>query len=101
VRRLGFIVDFPFPNAAEREQIWRRVFPPNVLDIDEKKDYRKLAQLNVSGGNIRSIALGAAFKAADAGDSKIRMPHILLATKREYQKTERTLTQAEVYGWLG
>jgi ATP-dependent 26S proteasome regulatory subunit len=77
VRRLKFIVDFPFPDAAQREQIWRRVFPPNVLDINETKDYRKLAQLNVSGGNIRSIALAAAFKAAYAGAPKIGMPHIL------------------------
>ena len=26
-RRLRFVVDFPFPDAAERAEIWRRVFP--------------------------------------------------------------------------
>ena len=61
-------------------------------------DPRKLAQLNVSGGSIRNIALGAAFLAADEA-SAIGMEHIRRAAESEYSKLERTLTAAETGGW--
>ena len=55
---------FPFPDAAQRAEIWRRVFPRDAAEGDRR---RALARLNVAGGNIRNIALGAAFLAAEAG----------------------------------
>lgn len=97
LRRLRFIVKFPFPDAAQRAEIWRRVFPPSTPT--EGLDYTRLAQLSIAGGNIRSIALNAAFIAASAGEP-IRMSHILTAAQGEYTKIERTLTGAEVKGWL-
>jgi SpoVK/Ycf46/Vps4 family AAA+-type ATPase len=99
VRRLQFIVDFPFPDVNQRAEIWRRVFPSGVLEIDESKDFQKLARLNVSGGNIRSIALKSAFLAAEER-SLVTMRHLLRAAKSEYAKNERTLTDAEIYGWV-
>ena len=53
---------------------------------------------NVAGGNIRNIALNAAFLAADGG-TPIEMSHVLRAARTEYAKLERTLTDAEVAGW--
>lgn len=95
-RRLRFIVQFPFPDIAERADIWRRAFPPRAptlgLDIDQ------LARLNVPGGNIRNIALGAAFIAADAG-SAVTMEHVRRAARAEYAKIGRTMTGAELVGW--
>jgi len=95
-RRLRFIVQFPFPDVAERAEIWRRVFPKATptegLEIDQ------LAQLNVPGGNIRNIALGAAFLAADA-DSAVTMAHVRRAARAEYAKIGRTMTGAELVGW--
>jgi ATP-dependent 26S proteasome regulatory subunit len=97
LRRIRFIVQFPFPDAAQRAEIWRRIFPAstprNGLYIE------KLAQLNVAGGNIRNIALGAAFLAADA-DEPVSMPHLLRAARSEYAKIEKSLTDAEVRGWV-
>jgi hypothetical protein len=58
-----------------------------------------LAQLNVAGGNIRNIALNAAFLAADAGES-IQMKHLQSAAQSEYGKLGKTLTEAEVGGWM-
>ena len=58
----------------------------------------QLARLNVAGGNIRNIALNAAFQAADA-DEPVRMAHLLRAARGEYAKLEKTLTEAEVSGW--
>lgn len=97
LRRIRFVVQFPFPDTATRAEIWRRVFPKNTPT--ESLDPQKLAQLNVAGGNIRNIALNAAFLAADAGEA-VMMKHILQATKSEYIKSERPLTDAEVKGWF-
>lgn len=97
LRRLRYVVAFPFPDAAQRAEIWRRVFPGAAPT--EGLVPGTLAQMLVSGGNIRNIALNAAFLAADA-EEPIQMRHILRASQAEYAKLERTLTDAEVAGWL-
>jgi hypothetical protein len=96
LRRLRFVIEFPFPDEAQRRAIWQRVFPPatplHALDWDQ------LAKLNVPGGVIRNIAILGAFLAADAGEA-VGMRHLLRAAQTEYAKLERPLTQAEVAGW--
>jgi SpoVK/Ycf46/Vps4 family AAA+-type ATPase len=92
LRRIRFIVEFPFPDAGERAAIWRRVLPP-ATPIDGL-DWDRLAALRIAGGNIRNIALNAAFLAADSGQP-VRMPHLLAAARSEYIKLERPLTAAE------
>jgi ATP-dependent 26S proteasome regulatory subunit len=96
LRRLRFVVQFPFPDAVQRAEIWQRVFPK--LTPTENLSYQKLARLNVPGGNIRNIALNAAFLAADA-DLPVQMQHILQSAQSEYIKLERPLTEAEIKGW--
>ncbi|MGG6268102.1 ATP-binding protein [Leptolyngbya sp. AN03gr2] len=97
LRRLRFVVQFSFPDAEQRAEIWRRVFPKS--SPTQELDHKKLGQLNVAGGNIRNIALNAAFIAADANEP-IMMKHVLLAAKNEYMKLERPLTDAEIRGWI-
>jgi hypothetical protein len=97
LRRLRFIVAFPFPDAAQREEIWRRVFPRQTPT--EGLDPTQLARLSIAGGNIRNIALHAAFLAADAG-GPVRMAHVLRAARGEYGKLDRTLTETEIAGWV-
>jgi SpoVK/Ycf46/Vps4 family AAA+-type ATPase len=97
LRRIRFVVQFPFPDVAQRTEIWRRSFPPQAPLAD--LDFAKLARLNVPGGNIRNIALNAAFLAADA-DQPIAMEHLLQAARSEYLKLERPLTDTEVKGWV-
>ncbi len=96
LRRLRFVVQFPFPDAAQRTEIWRRVFPPKTPI--EGLDAVKLAQLNVAGGNIRNIALNGAFLAADAKEP-VQMKHLLQAAQAEYTKLEKSLTETEIAGW--
>jgi len=96
-RRLRFTVNFPFPDAAQREVIWRRIFPQKTPTLG--LDFARLAQLNVAGGNIRNIALNAAFLAADA-QAPVQMVHLLKAAKIEAQKIERALSEAEIRGWV-
>ncbi|MFB7495718.1 ATP-binding protein [Streptomyces sp. NPDC056161] len=97
LRRIRFVVDFPFPAEHERAEIWRRVLPPQapVKDIDPGL----LAQLTVAGGSIRNIALSGAFLAAEEGD-RLQMRHMLAAARTEYLKLERSLTPTEVRGWV-
>ena len=97
LRRIRFILQFPFPDAALRAEIWRRIFP--LETPTENLDAGKLARLNVAGGNIRNIALNAAFLAADSNES-VRMSHLLRAAQGEYTKLEKSLTEAEVGGWV-
>jgi ATPase family associated with various cellular activities (AAA) len=97
LRRLRFTVNFPFPDPAMREAIWNRVFPARTPT--DGLVPRKLAQLNVAGGNIRNIALNAAFFAADCHES-VHMRHVLQAARLEAQKIERPLSEAEIRGWV-
>jgi SpoVK/Ycf46/Vps4 family AAA+-type ATPase len=97
LRRLRFVVQFPFPDVEQRTEIWRRVFPAQTPT--EGLDAEKLARLGLAGGAIRNIALAAAFLAADEG-TPVRMAHLLRASRSEYVKLERSLSDAETRGWV-
>ena len=97
LRRIRFVVQFPFPDVAQRLEIWRRMFPAALPTAGI--DLARLAQLNIPGGNIRNVALNAAFLAADAAEP-VQMKHLLRAAQGEYGKLEKTLTSSEVGGWL-
>jgi ATPase family associated with various cellular activities (AAA) len=96
MRRIRFVVQFPFPDTAQRAEIWRCVFPPETPT--EGLDTNTLSRLSVTGGNIRNIALNAAFLAADAGEP-VRMAHLSRAARSEYAKLEKPLTESEIGGW--
>jgi hypothetical protein len=96
LRRLRFVVQFPFPDAGLRAEIWRRIFPKDTPT--ENLDIGKLSRLNVAGGNIRNVALNAAFLAADSNEP-VRMKHLLRAARSEYTKLEKPLTESEIGGW--
>ena len=95
-RRLRFVIQFPFPDIEQRTALWRNVFPHEAPRVD--LDLDKLARLNITGANIRNIAVNAAFHAADAG-VPVGMQHVLWAARQEYAKLDRTLSDAEVRGW--
>jgi len=96
-RRLRFVVQFPFPDQAQREIIWRTVFPPGApLD---GIDYAKLARLDVPGGTIRNIAMSAAFLAAET-NAPIGMSQLLRGAQFEASKRESPYSSAETRGWV-
>ncbi|MFD4584341.1 ATP-binding protein [Streptomyces sp. NPDC058434] len=97
MRRIRFVVDFPFPGESERAEIWRRVLPAQAPTKGVDPDL--LARLTVAGGSIRNIALSGAFLAAEEGD-RLRMRHMLEAARTEYLKLDRSLTPSEVHGWV-
>src|SRR5439155_7874007 len=96
LRRLRFVVQFPFPAEVERAEIWRRIFPQAAPTSG--LDAAALARLALAGGSIRNVALSAAFLAADDGGA-IGMRHVARAARREALKLGRPLTEAEVRGW--
>jgi SpoVK/Ycf46/Vps4 family AAA+-type ATPase len=94
LRRLQFIVEFPFPDETQRYRIWQVHFPPEVPK-DKAIDYNFLArQFRLSGGNIKNIVLQAAFLGA-ANGGQIDMDQLIRATWREYQKLGRVPSESE------
>lgn len=95
MRRLRFVVNFPFPGVAERRAIWASVFPAQAnvgaLDLD------RLARLALSGGSIQGIALNAAFMAASTG-VQIDMPLLLDAARVEFRKLDKPVNEADFRG---
>jgi SpoVK/Ycf46/Vps4 family AAA+-type ATPase len=104
VRRLAFTVHFPFPDEESRRRIWQGIWPAALplagpsAGSGQAVDLDVLArQFKLSGGNIRNIALAAAFLAAEDGQVVSRA-HLRQATRREYQKLGKTLTEDELAG---
>jgi SpoVK/Ycf46/Vps4 family AAA+-type ATPase len=99
-RRMHFAVEFPLPEEADRYRIWQKAFPENA-PLSEDMDLAFMArQFRITGGNIKNIALAAAFLAAE--DSGIvTMEHLIRATKREYQKTGKLCTETDFAGYFG
>lgn len=92
VRRMHFSVDFPFPSKKERRRIWEQIWPeatPRSPDLDLDLMAHRF---EIAGGNIRNIALAAAFLAADGGGA-VTMAHLKQATRREYQKMGKILAE--------
>ncbi|MEO8161444.1 MAG: ATP-binding protein [Arenimonas sp.] len=96
LRRMRFIINFPYPGVAERTAIWRRVFPEHTPT--HGLNFERLAQLNLAGGSIQNIALSAAFLAAEAGED-VEMKHLFQAAQAECRKIEHPLTDVEIRGW--
>ena len=97
LRRIPFVLSFPFPSKDARAEIWQRVFPAQTPTHNLR--YDRLSKLDVAGGIIRSIALNAAVLAADA-DESVQMYHILEAARGEYLKLERPLIGLDIKNWL-
>jgi len=88
LRRLRFVVTFPFPGPRQRKAIWQRAWPAETPL--ESLDYERLARLGLTGGNIANIALNAAFMAAQR-ETPVSMPLVLDAARAEHQKLERPI----------
>ena len=93
-RRVKFLVEFPFPGKVQRAEIWQRVFPPEAplgtLDFDYLVE-----NFELSGSNIKNIAVHSAFLAASDGEGVIGMKHVVAALKNEYAKSGKSFTRAE------
>lgn len=96
LRRIRFVVRFPFPGEEQRGEIWRRVFPKEAPI--QSLDFSRLAKLSISGGEIRNVAQYAAFLAANENEP-ISMRHLRRAASVEYAKLEKPLGRDEIGDW--
>ena len=96
LRRIRFVTNFPFPEFAQREEIWQRVFPADAPT--EGLNASLLARLAIPGGNIRNIAMNAAFRAAEEG-TPVRMTHLAHSARHEFVKLEKPIPEKEIAAW--
>ncbi len=93
VRRIHATVEFPFPGTDDRLRIWQGVWPQQMprenLDLDFMAK-----RFEMTGGNIRNIALASAFLGAENGGC-VRMEHLIRATWQEYQKMGKVIMEGE------
>ena len=94
LRRIHVSIEFPIPRAAERLEIWQRSFPKSAPLTDDVDLNFFASRFEIAGGNIRNIALGAAFLAAESGTG-IGMPHLVAAAQREFVKSGRRVQPEE------
>ena len=87
LRRISVVVHFPFPDSELRRDIWSRIQPADAPT--EALDPARLVQIAASGGEIRNIALGAAYAAAGRGADAITMADIQAAAGVELAKLNR------------
>ncbi len=95
LRRLRFVVDFPFPDSVQRRAMWARAFPPETAT--EGLNYDALSRLEIAGGNIAVIAVNAAFLAAADG-TPVGMAHVNRAARDEFRKLDKEFRPAGAEG---
>jgi hypothetical protein len=93
MRRLRFVVPFAFPDVTLRVELWRRVFPADVPIVG--LDAARLAKLQLTGANIKNVAIKAAFHAAH-DNTPVTMSHILAAARSEFAKLEMPFPELEM-----
>jgi SpoVK/Ycf46/Vps4 family AAA+-type ATPase len=88
MRRVQLTIELPFPDEETRRRLWQVHLPataPMAADVDATELARAF---KLAGGNIRKIALNAAFLAA-ADTGTIETAHLVRAARREYERAGR------------
>ncbi len=96
-RRIQFRVTFPFPEAAERAQIWEVLTPPEA-PLDPDVDFEDLGRrYELAGGHIKNALLRAAYRARD-DDSPIARRHLMDAAIAECKAQGKIVRASESSG---
>ena len=97
VRRLRFIIDFPFPDEKNREKIWRNIVPSQVPTSNDLSFSTLAKTVKMAGGGIKNISLHAAYFAAEE-NTPLSMSHVIRASKYELRKSGNLFVSAELEG---
>ncbi len=97
LRRLDILVEFPFPEAADRRRLWRGLVPPEAPLADDVELDLLGDRFRLTGGSIRNCSVTAAFLAADE-DAPIGMRQLLRAVAQELRKQGRLTLEADFAG---
>lgn len=91
LRRINYIIHFPFPDSERRILLWKSVFPSQA-EVSGDVDFEFLAnQFEMSGAMIKSTAVSAAFLAA-AENREITMRDILRAVTKQFSKFGKNIS---------
>ena len=95
-RRINYVVHFALPDYNHRKQIWERIYPETV-PVSDDLDFEFLSKnFEISGGNIKNIALLSAFMAASESEiknQKVSMKHILRSLEHELKKQNKMISK--------
>ncbi len=94
LRRLDFVIDFPFPEAGDRRRIWDLVLPDEAPIGDDVDTGFLSSRFKLSGGGIRNASLAGAFLAAEDGGT-IGMRHLVMGVALEYGKLGRLTLESD------
>ncbi len=97
-RRLDAIVEFPMPDKSERIDLWHKCLGVTIPRSDDLDLTTFAASFELSGGNIRSIALTAAYFSAETG-KPVDTALLMQAVEREYRKLGRLVLASEFGEW--
>jgi SpoVK/Ycf46/Vps4 family AAA+-type ATPase len=96
VRRLRYIVEFPFPDVAQRRLLWHSILPREQVDTSSLDIDFLARQFHLSGGDIRSAVFNACLQSATGlprlEKPTLHMDQVVIAVKREYDKMQRTIS---------
>jgi hypothetical protein len=88
-RRLNFVLEFPLPDKADRERLWRGMLAGTVPVASDLDIGFLAAQFPLTGGEIRNVVLDAAFSAAQGERRALTMKHVVIALGRQLAKQGR------------
>lgn len=91
VRRLNFKIRFPEPTEEEREQMWRRMIPPEIKLTDDVNMNELAKKFDVTGGFIRNAIIRAAVIGRLRSPDRVRLSRrdLLQAVSEELQENGR------------
>jgi hypothetical protein len=92
-RRLSLIVEFTRPDVTQRQALWAKSLAAVPLADDIDLDFCADA-FDLAGGDIRNIAVTAAYLAAAEGGA-VDMRRLIRAVRDEYRKLGRLCVEAE------
>jgi ATP-dependent 26S proteasome regulatory subunit len=98
IRRIRYVLDFPKPDAKQREEIWRRIVS-GLVGMESMEpiahELKVLASdLELTGAQIKFAVLSAVFVARREGKG-LSMSHLLQGVDRELMKQGRALSSRE------
>lgn len=95
IRRISYIIRFPFPEQKQRLMLWKSVFPKEANMAGDADFYFLSERFEMSGAMIKNAAVSAAFLAAARGDA-ITMADILQSVKAQLTKSGKTVTSLDL-----
>jgi len=95
MRRISFVIHFPFPDKETRAKLYKSMLPPDV-PVADNVDFDFMAEkFEITGGSIKNIVVNAAFLAA-AKDAPIGMEELLVAAVNELRKNEIVVVRKDL-----